>query len=152
MSGRPPSFLHAVLAFLAMPGIVAFVLPLAIAHGTSSVVHLEGLLLLVPGVVGLGWTVRDFYVAGRGTLAPWAPPSRLVEVGLYRVSRNPMYVAVLLVLSGWAWTFRSPVLAGYAAFMAIVFHLRVVLGEEPWLRETHSEAWDRYVARVRRWL
>lgn len=35
-------------------------------------------------------------------LAPWDPPKRLVIVGLYRFVRNPMYVAVLTILMGWA--------------------------------------------------
>ncbi len=62
----------------------------------------RGVPLLGLGTVLLLWCVRDFYVAGRGTLAPWDPPRHLVTVGLYRVSRNPMYLAVLLVLTGWA--------------------------------------------------
>jgi protein-S-isoprenylcysteine O-methyltransferase Ste14 len=41
-------------------------------------------------------------VAGRGTLAPWEPPRALVVSGPYRHSRNPMYVAVLVILSRWA--------------------------------------------------
>jgi len=32
------------------------------------------------------------------------------------------------------------------------FHVRVVLGEEPWLSRTHGAGWDDYTKRVRRWL
>jgi protein-S-isoprenylcysteine O-methyltransferase Ste14 len=110
-----------------------------------------GLVPLSVGLVLLLWTVRDFYVAGRGTLAPWAPPKELVVVGLYRVSRNPMYIAVVLVLAGWAIGFRSRDLAIYAAVVAVCFHLRVVFGEEPWLARTHGEKWSRYVDQVPRW-
>ena len=98
------------------------------------------------------WCVRDFYVAGRGTLAPWAPPRHLVTVGLYRFSRNPMYVAVTFMLIGWAICFASRSLAIYAACVALAFHLRVVFGEEPWLARTHGRAWDEYRAQVPRWL
>jgi protein-S-isoprenylcysteine O-methyltransferase Ste14 len=96
-------------------------------------------------------TVREFYVAGRGTLAPWSPPRELVTTGLYRVSRNPMYVAVVLVLLGWAALFRSLPLLVYALAIAVGFHLRVVFGEEPWLAQTHGESWSRYRAQVPRW-
>jgi protein-S-isoprenylcysteine O-methyltransferase Ste14 len=96
--------------------------------------------------------VRDFYVAGGGTLAPWAPPRRLVVVGLYRVSRNPMYVAVVVILCGWALGFRTWASWLYVLAVAIAFHLRVVLGEEPWLARTYGEQWAAYRARVPRWL
>jgi protein-S-isoprenylcysteine O-methyltransferase Ste14 len=98
------------------------------------------------------WCVRDFYVAGRGTLAPWSPPRRLVTVGPYRLSRNPMYVAVLLILCGWALTFASPTFWFYMACVAVAFHLRVVFFEEPWLARTHGAAWLAYRNRVPRWL
>src|SRR4051812_32435188 len=108
-------------------------------------------------IVGVGtalllWCVRDFYVAGRGTLAPWAPPKHLVVVGLYRVSRNPMYVAVLIVLIGWGLVFSSRALAIYAAVVALAVHLRVVTYEEPWLARTFGAEWLAYRRRVPRWL
>jgi protein-S-isoprenylcysteine O-methyltransferase Ste14 len=111
-----------------------------------------GLVPLTLGVFLLLWTVRDFYVAGRGTLAPWAPPVELVVVGLYRFSRNPMYIAVVLVLLGWTVGFHSFLLLAYALAIAVGFHLRVVFGEEPWLARTHGEKWSRYKEEVPRWL
>ena len=145
------SFLHALMAFLLLPGIVAFVVPwLLRPHGAE--MNPAGLGVLGIGVVLLLWCVRDFYVIGRGSLAPWAPPERLVVIGLYRFSRNPMYVAVLLILVGWAWAFDSRTLWIYAACIAIAFHLRVILGEEPWLARTHGEQWTTYAGRVPRWL
>ena len=110
-----------------------------------------GLALIALGTFGLLWCVRDFYVSGKGTLAPWAPPQTLVVVGLYRYSRNPMYVCVLVVLLGWAVSFGSVGLLGYAVAVGVAFHLRVVLGEEPWLGRTHGAAWQQYTRRVRRW-
>ena len=111
-----------------------------------------GLIPFIAGVLLLGWCVRDFYVAGKGTLAPWDPPQRLVIVGLYRVSRNPMYVAVTLILIGWAVSYRSMTLAIYTLAVMVMFELRVIFGEEPWLERTHGDEWRNYRARVPRWL
>ena len=108
--------------------------------------------ILTAGFAGLLWCVRDFYVAGRGTLAPWSPPRRLVAVGLYRYSRNPMYVAVLAVLAGWGLSFGSAGHLVYAGGVAVAFQLRVVLHEEPWLARTFAEDWDTYRRRTPRWL
>ena len=114
-------------------------------QATTPVSFLAGLAVLL-------WCVRDFYVAGKGTLAPWDPPRHLVRVGLYRYSRNPMYVGVLLILTGWATSFRTPTLAIYAVVVAILFHLRVLAHEEPWLARTFPGEWPAYRSRVPRWL
>jgi protein-S-isoprenylcysteine O-methyltransferase Ste14 len=146
-------FARALLAFLALPGVVAFAVPVAwlVASTHTRLVQPLGLLPLVVGSFALLWCVRDFYVSGQGTLAPWSPPVHLVVVGLYRYTRNPMYVAVTLILVGWALSFGLPGLSVYAIVVAIAFHLRVVLGEEPWLARTHGARWEEYASRVPRW-
>ena len=145
-----PLFWRALVAFLAFPGVVAFAIPWMLRPADARW-HASGLLPLLAGVALLLWCVRDFYVAGRGTLAPWAPPEHLVTSGPYRWSRNPMYVAVLLVLVGWALAVRTRAHWSWAAIMAVAFPLRVVLFEEPWLARRHGAAWTAYAARVRRW-
>ena len=145
-------FLRALVAFVAMPGTVAFLVPWLILRPRESTgFDLAGLVPLVAGVVLLLVCVREFHVAGRGTLAPWAPPEHLVVSGPYRWSRNPMYLAVLLILVGWALAYGTRAIWSYAAAMAMAFHLRVVLGEEPWLARRHGEAWESYRSRVPRW-
>jgi protein-S-isoprenylcysteine O-methyltransferase Ste14 len=145
------AFWRSLVAFLALPGTVAFLVPWLLRPDDTTL-HPVGLFPLGVGIVLLLWCVRDFHVAGRGTLAPWAPPRRLVTVGLYRVSRNPMYVAVLTILVGWALCFAWRGMWIYAAGMAAAFQLRIVYGEEPLLARTHGAAWTAYAARVPRWL
>ena len=145
-------FWKAVFAFVALPGTVAFLVPLTVFLPRPPVLlDRSGLVLVLLGVTLLLSTVREFYVAGRGTLAPWSPPNELVTTGLYSFSRNPMYVAVVLVLLGWSALFHSWALLVYAVAIATGFHLRVVFGEEPWLRRAHGMSWVRYEARVPRW-
>jgi protein-S-isoprenylcysteine O-methyltransferase Ste14 len=146
-------FVRALLSFLALPGIVAFLVPaLLVPQIKTRRFDLTGAVPFIVGVIVLLWCVRDFYVAGKGTLAPWDPPRRLVRVGLYRFSRNPMYVGVLLILIGWAAGFRTRSLVIYTTVVAILFHLRVLLHEEPWLARTFPDEWPAYKSRVPRWL
>jgi protein-S-isoprenylcysteine O-methyltransferase Ste14 len=146
-------FPRAVIAFLALPGMVAFVIPLFLfrSAGSREIVQPWGVLPLLLGLVVLALTVREFYVSGKGTLAPWAPPQTLVVSGLYHYSRNPMYVGVLLILCGWAIGFWSWPLALYAAGIAIAFQVRVIAYEEPWLARRQPDAWAAYRMRVPRW-
>jgi len=147
-------FLRALLAFLALPGVVAFLVPaLIVARSPGpSRISVLGVVIWTAGVGVLLWCVWSFYSTGKGTLAPWSPPRHLVRVGLYRYTRNPMYVGVLLILAGWAVSYRSGALAVYAAIVGLAFHLRVVYGEEPWLARTYGAEWQAYRDRVPRWL
>jgi protein-S-isoprenylcysteine O-methyltransferase Ste14 len=146
-------FWKAAFASLALPGTVAFAAPLLFLKLSPRQLSMRpiGLGPLLAGLVLLLWCVREFCAAGRGTLAPWAPPQDLVVTGLYRLSRNPMYVAVVSILIGWAVLFHSWALAIYALAVSVGFHLRVVFGEEPWLARTYGEKWARYEAQVPRW-
>jgi protein-S-isoprenylcysteine O-methyltransferase Ste14 len=117
---------QALFTLIAMPGMVAFAIP-AVWLWQSEGLHLQhpwGVAVLVSGTGGLLWCVRDFYVQGKGTLAPWSPPQQLAIVGLYRYSRNPMYLCVLFILAGWAASFAFLSLLGYCALITLTFHLR----------------------------
>ena len=143
-----------LVAVVALPGVVAFAVPLLLVWSVAGGRPFQWIALvpLLAGGALLIWSVRAFHVVGKGTLAPWRPPQRLVSAGPYRFSRNPMYVGVLLVLFGWALGFRSMPLLIYGAAVAIALHLRVVYGEERWLARTHRDAWTRYRGRVPRWI
>jgi protein-S-isoprenylcysteine O-methyltransferase Ste14 len=146
-------FLRALFAFLVLPGVFAGLIPAWIVlsdsrRGNGSPI---GMLPMAVGGLLLLWCVRDFYVAGKGTLAPWDPPKRLVVVGLYRFVRNPMYVSILILLVGWTIATGSPSLAVYTVILAIAFHLRVILHEEPRLTKLFGPDWTAYKTSVPRW-
>ncbi len=145
--------LRAILAFLALPALVAGLFPLLVSQLPSPVVFLSdwGVAMMVAGLVILLVSVVSFYRRGRGTLAPWDPPVHLVVGDLYRFNRNPMYVGVVAMLFGWA------LLAGnlwnylYAAVVPLLFHLRVVLVEEREMKRRFGDEWEDYRGAVPRW-
>lgn len=145
---------RAIGAFVALPGLVAFAIPIAIALSTNRLVRQAGLAAvpLCLGTLLLLWCVREFYIAGRGTLAPWDPPRHLVTTGPYAVSRNPMYMGVVAILIGWCLLWDSRTLIIYTVSFAIGFHLRVPLFEEPWAARQFGSEWQSYRDRVSRWL
>ena len=88
------------------------------------------------------------------TLNPTKPEaaSSLVTGGIYRITRNPMYVGLLFVLIGWTVFLCAPwVLAGPLAFVAYMTHFQIA-PEERVLASIFGEAYASYKARVRRWL
>jgi protein-S-isoprenylcysteine O-methyltransferase Ste14 len=145
---------RALAAFVALPGLVAFAIPLAIGNSAERPMRHQ-MLAAVPlcfGTILLLWCVREFYNAGRGTLAPWDPPRHLVTSGPYRFSRNPMYVGVITILAGWCILWDSRTLIIYSAAFAIGFHLRVILFEEPWAARQFGAEWQAYRTKVSRWI
>jgi protein-S-isoprenylcysteine O-methyltransferase Ste14 len=146
--------IRAIAAFVALPGVVGFVLPIAIGISTGLPVRYKALsaVTLCLGISLLLWCVREFYVAGRGTLAPWDPPRHLVTTGPYRLSRNPMYIGVIAILLGWCLLWGSRTLVIYTVLFLCGFHLRVLLFEEPWAARQFGVQWQAYRARVPRWV
>ena len=153
---RVPIWVRALLFIVVVPGAIAGWLPWY--WGGYPTPRLSGF----PGVAGAalavaGWVVllqcaREFAVRGRGTPAPYDPPRQLVVSGLYRYVRNPMYVAVVGSIIGQAAVYRSRGILWYAAIVSIGFHLRVVIYEEPRLRELFGRTFIDYCARVPRWI
>lgn len=155
MSRKRMRLLPAFAAFLALPAVVAVLVPLLIALPSIRSGLPFRTIALIPLIVGaavLLWCIQLFLTVGEGTLAPWDPPRRLVASGPYRVSRNPMYIAITVILIGWAVGFASWWLLAYAVAIAIAFDLRVRFYEEPRLADTYRQAWTPYAAATPRWV
>jgi protein-S-isoprenylcysteine O-methyltransferase Ste14 len=140
------------LVFEASPNVrYAQWLMTAIALATGALALLGGAVIVLAHLALL-FLVLAFVRVGRGTQLPLDPPRELVVRGLYRFSRNPMYVGVLSLLGAQALYFASPWLALYAALLFCAFHSFVVLYEEPTLTGSFGAAYRHYHATVPRWL
>ena len=137
------------------PGTVAVYVPiLVLAPQWPRMWGLFQWLALIPLAVGAAiyaWCASEFTFVGAGTPAPIDPPKKLVLSGLYRYSRNPMYVGVLSVLIGEVLYFESLRHLLYAATVFFLFQSFIVFYEEPHLRQTFGEAYLRYCRAVPRW-
>ncbi|HSU16119.1 isoprenylcysteine carboxylmethyltransferase family protein [Longimicrobium sp.] len=149
--------LKTLLFTILVPGTVAGYVPAWLRRGEAAEAAppawrvAAGVLVFAVGAAVYLRCAWDFATAGRGTPSPTHPPRALVARGLYRWSRNPMYVGVVMVVLGQALGFASRADAVYGALLWAAFHLRVVLVEEPVLRRSFGAAYEGYVARVPRW-
>ncbi len=92
-----------------------------------------------------------FALEGRGTPAPVLQTDILIASGLYRFVRNPMYIAVLMIVLGQALFFGQILLFGYAVLVWVLFHTFVRFHEEPQLRRRFGTSYATYCLHVRRW-
>ena len=114
--------------------------------------RLVGMLFMVAGAVIVLACLASFIVRGRGTPAPFDPPLAFVPSGPYRYVRNPMYIGAALVLGGYGLRERSAAIAMFALAFLLVFHVFVVLVEEPGLERRFGESYLAYKRKVPRWL
>lgn len=124
----------------------AFPLPLPAAART-----LGAALMAVGGALALA-CVALFATRGRGTPAPFDPPRRFVAVGPYRWVRNPMYVGGITLFVGFGLWHRSPSIVLLAGLAWGLFHLFVMLVEEPGLKQRFGADYEAYLESVPRWI
>ena len=115
------------------------------------VLRIIGTFTIVAGAVFALSLVGTFLIR-RTTLNPFAEPSVFIAAGPYRLSRNPMYLSVILVYLGGALLFGSlwPLLTLVAPLLILA---RVVVPfEEAQMAATFGESYRIYSQRVRRWV
>jgi protein-S-isoprenylcysteine O-methyltransferase Ste14 len=111
-----------------------------------------GAIMILAGVPGLVDAFARFALQGLGTPAPIAPPKNLVVTGLYRYTRNPIYVALIAIILGQAMLLNDRRLVVYGAMLWLFFHVWVVAVEEPSLEQEFGEEYEAFRAAVPRWI
>ncbi len=111
-----------------------------------------GFLLIALGVDLLINCIRLFSIIGKGTLAPWSPTKHLVVSGMYRHTRNPMILGVLIALLG-----ESILLSSFPIFIwfllaLIINHIYFIKSEEPGLVARFGDEYRIYMQHVPRWI
>lgn len=134
-----------MLAQLIFGGFVKLSLSLANASGMTALgLLLFGILMIV--IAGLQFRRHNT------TTNPSKAPCVLVTTGLYRLSRNPMYVGMLLILLVFPLlTLRPPLLIFTAAFYLIMNYL-VIPREENAVAQVFGEEFKAYCTKTRRWI
>lgn len=138
-----------MLAMLALSVCVWRVVPVESGAGAS--IRVAGVAAVMAGIV-LILTAGGLFRAKRTTVDPTRAPNALVTSGVYRVSRNPMYLGMLLLLAGCQLVMDS--MAGLTVAVAFFFVMdRVVIPrEEKVVEGVFGGAYAEYRKRTRRWI
>jgi protein-S-isoprenylcysteine O-methyltransferase Ste14 len=142
----PPIYL--LLSLVAMTLLHTY---LPIARVVARPYSYAGVVLIVLGMVMAGHSAVSFNRAGT-PVVPFEPSKALVTGGFYRITRNPMYLGMVLLLFGVAMLFGT-----LGAFLPIpVFVLIIqewfIKGEERFLEEIFGEQYVAFKRHVRRWI
>lgn len=141
----PPTYL--LLALLTM-AVLHFLLPLR--QVATFPWSLTGIAPLLCGL-SLNLEADRRFKQHKTTVKPYESSTSLVTVGVYRISRHPMYLGFVLILFGVA------ILLGSLSALSVVFAFAVLMEyvfvrmEERMMATTFGDEWLAYKAKVRRW-
>ena len=155
--------LRHLMAILILPFTVTVIVPRWLLQvygerpvGSGEAVAITGCVagaaIFAVGIALFAWCLYLFATRGRGTLAPWDPPRKLVVVGPYKYVRNPMISAVLMILLGEAVFHRSKTLFIWLLFFFALNAAYFMVFEEPDLERRFGEDYRAYKKDVPRWI
>jgi protein-S-isoprenylcysteine O-methyltransferase Ste14 len=140
-----------VLAYLIGAG-PEILFPLDVRSSEVSLTsQIGGAVLFLIGATIAGWGLFIFHNA-RTTTVPGETSIKLVTSGPYRFSRNPMYVGLVIAYIGEAGLLVQawPLLT--LLFAVVYVNWFVIPIEEARLKENFADEYERYCAKVRRWM
>lgn len=139
----PPVWLA---GFAALGGVIGRVLPVV-----TPVNDMLGAALVAAGLLLMAVAAAQMLIA-RTTVIPRRDPDALVRTGVFRFSRNPIYLADAIVLAGLLIAWDALIALPLVAVFVVVIQRRFILDEEARLSRRFGEDYLGYTARVRRWL
>jgi protein-S-isoprenylcysteine O-methyltransferase Ste14 len=121
-------------------------LPSVIRIGVAAVLTVVGVWLMV--------SARILLDESKTTWRPMTPrqASAVVSTGVYRLSRNPIYLGMLLVLAGWAVLLSSPAALAVSALFVVYLDRFQIGPEERALSDVLGQRYVDYLTTVRRWI
>ena len=139
-----------ILAYLLGVGLeLAFPI---VKHKTGmGSIGIAGGVIFIVGAVIAGWGLIIFHRA-RTTTVPGKVSAKFVTYGPYRMTRNPMYVGLVLAYIGEAGILKQVWPLIFLPLVVFYVNSIVIPLEEARLEETFGEEYQRYRDQVRRWI
>ncbi len=145
----PPPLLYAAIFFVAF--FIQKVAPLTVSFFDNRSTKIVGAFLIFLFIIMSISSLRQFFVS-KNTIITIKPASSLQTTGLYRFSRNPMYLSLLFLYLGltcfvgnWYNIILLPILI-------LIIQQYVIVREEKYLSRRFGTEYSNYKDRVRRWL
>jgi protein-S-isoprenylcysteine O-methyltransferase Ste14 len=143
----PPPLIF--LSGLLIGGFIAWHYPFSILP--NMIARILGILLIITGigVIALIWRQMS---RAKTNIEPWKPTTKILDTGFYGYSRNPIYVAMIVIYLGVTCFFNSVWFLPFLPLCLLTIHFGVILREEKYLESKFGEDYLDYKKRVRRWI
>jgi protein-S-isoprenylcysteine O-methyltransferase Ste14 len=109
-----------------------------------------GITILIIALVLVSSAIIPFFVF-RTSIEPWKPTSTIIKTGIYRFSRNPIYLSFLIIVIGLGIVFNSVWILIAMPFVLVLLQILVIAREESYLKEKFGLEYEEYCNSTRRW-
>lgn len=110
-----------------------------------------GLVVVLCGISLIAVAAGLFKIKGT-TVNPTKEPSNLVTGGIYHVTRNPMYLGMILILSGFPFVVESMLGLIFPVIFFLFMDRVLIPNEEKIVEEVFGEVYREYKSKTRRWI
>ena len=141
-----------LLLFLVVIGAaygIHYVYPMGLG-GASELKYVGGLVI----ILGIGVIVMASlnFKRAKTTIEPWKPSTAIISTGIYRYSRNPIYLALCLIQMGIGLALNNFwILIAVLVYALLLYHM-AIKKEEAYLESKFGEEYTAYKNKVRRWI
>lgn len=142
----PPVWL---LGALALAALLHRLVPVGVFAGRWA--DLLGLISIAAGLGLIGWSALVFFRA-KTPIHPRRKPRSLLTGGPFSLSRNPIYLAMVLIVLGFALSLGSVLPLLCAPLFGWIVAKRFIAGEEHFIEREFGDEWRGYAEKVRRWI
>ena len=143
----PLVYLGGVIVGVLVHGLL---LPLRLPLPTSARVSLSAAPILL-GLFLMAGAIRLFRRSGQDP-KPWEPTPEIISTGVYRFTRNPMYVGMALLQIGIGVGLANGWILALVPFVLVAVYRTAIRHEEAYLERKFGETYASYKRSVRRWL
>ena len=144
----PPPLIYIAIFFAAVP--VQRFLPLDRTFFDTTTSKIIGLIVFLVGLVFIFPALQRFFRT-KNTLVTIRPANSLQTTGIYAVSRNPMYIGLLLFYIGLSFIVGNWWNLVLLPFLVLIIQEYVIKREEKYLGRRFGQSYSDYRAKVARW-
>ena len=142
----PPTYFYSMLILLI---ILHFLCPISIL--INQPYSYSGIAIIIIGIILNVWTDKLFKHE-KTTVKPYEIPSHLIVEGPFKISRHPMYLGMVIILSGIAIFLGSIITFIFPFTFIFVIEIFFIPYEEQNLERTFKQEFIEYKKNVRRWI
>lgn len=140
------------LSGLLLGGMVQWFFPLHIfPEKYSFIARILGVVLIIFGL-GIILTAKTKMQKAKTNIEPWKPTNAIISDGIYSYSRNPIYMAMILIYLGITLIFNAIWFLPFLVLVLIAMQYGVILREERYLEKKFGAEYLDYKKKVRRWI